>query len=83
MATPLPLPPPQGQRRDREPEMTMQPNTTAADLEDRNTMVRLYQERGPMTDKELVAAGISLESQARNASAVAEMVRLLEMAEAA
>jgi hypothetical protein len=63
--------------------MTMQPNTTAADLEDRNTMVRLYQERGAMTDKELVAAGISLESQARNAGPAAETIRLLEMAAAA
>ncbi|MDM9619101.1 hypothetical protein [Rhizobium sp. S96] len=56
---------------------------TAADREDRDTMFRLYQERGAMTDMDLVRAGISLESQARNAPAVAEMVRLAEMAVAA
>ncbi|MDP9837575.1 hypothetical protein J2T09_002327 [Neorhizobium huautlense] len=48
---------------------------TAQDRRDRDEMLRLYQERGPMTDKQLLAAGISMESQARNAAAVAEMVR--------
>lgn len=64
----------------------MQPNdhtTTAADREDRETMFRLWQERGSMTDRDLTAAGISPESQTRNAPAVAEMVRLAEMAIAA
>jgi len=63
--------------------MNTNDNVTDADREDRATMFRLYQERGAMTDKELVAAGISLESQARNAAPVAEMIRLHEMAEAA
>lgn len=48
---------------------------TPQDRADRKEMLRLYQERGSMTDKQLVAAGISMESQARNAAAVAEMVR--------
>lgn len=48
------------------------------DTADREAMFALYQERGPMTDVELERAGISRESQARNAAAVAERVRLAE-----
>ncbi|NEI60946.1 hypothetical protein [Rhizobium leguminosarum] len=53
---------------------------TAADRRDRSIMLRLYQDRGPQTEKTLLAAGISLESQARNAPWVAEQVKLAEAA---
>ncbi|OWV67911.1 hypothetical protein ATY76_13355 [Rhizobium sp. R339] len=53
---------------------------TAADRRDRQEMLRLYQERGSQTEKTLLAAGISLESQARNAPWVAEQVKLAEAA---
>lgn len=53
----------------------MKNSLTPQDHRDRAEMVRLYQERGPMTEKQLVAAGISLESQARNVPAVAEAIR--------
>ncbi|QRM44006.1 hypothetical protein [Rhizobium sp. BG4] len=52
---------------------------TAADRADRALMVRLFQERGPQTDKQLLAAGISYESQAKNVPAVAEIVRGAEL----
>ncbi|EPE99508.1 hypothetical protein [Rhizobium grahamii] len=48
---------------------------TASDKLDRETMFRLWQERGAMTEAQLIAAGISKESQARNAASVAERVR--------
>lgn len=48
---------------------------TDQDRADRREMLRLYQERGAMTSDQLVAAGISRESQARNAEAVAQKVR--------
>ncbi|PWE57640.1 hypothetical protein DEM27_00030 [Metarhizobium album] len=51
-----------------------------ADRRDRANMFSLWQERGAMTERELERAGISKESQARNAAAVAERVRLAEMA---
>ncbi|MBB3297860.1 MULTISPECIES: hypothetical protein [unclassified Rhizobium] len=53
---------------------------TAADRRDRSIMLRLYQDRGPQTEKTLLAAGISLESQARNVPWVAEQVKLTEAA---
>ncbi|MGG7581003.1 hypothetical protein [Rhizobium sp. Nf11,1] len=53
---------------------------TKEDQRDRQTMLRLYQERGAQTEKNLLAAGISLESQARNAPWVAEQVKLAEAA---
>ncbi|MGO8093188.1 hypothetical protein [Rhizobium leguminosarum] len=53
---------------------------TAADRRDRSIMLRLYQDRGPQTEKTLLAAGISLDSQARNAPWVAEQVKLAEAA---
>jgi len=53
---------------------------TAADRRDRSIMLRLYQDRGPQTEKTLLAAGISLESQARNVPWVAEQVKLAEAA---
>ncbi|WP_377299794.1 hypothetical protein [Rhizobium sp. SGZ-381] len=53
----------------------MQTKLTQQDHQDRAEMLRLYQDRGPMTQQQLLAAGFSLESQARNAHAVAEMVR--------
>lgn len=53
---------------------------TAADRRDRSIMLRLYQDRGPQTEKTLLAAGISLESQARNVPWVAEQVKLVEAA---
>ncbi|WP_018516452.1 hypothetical protein [Rhizobium leguminosarum] len=48
------------------------------DAADQDAMFKLYQERGPMTDIDLERAGISRESQARNAAAVAERIRLAE-----
>ncbi|ARM12096.1 MULTISPECIES: hypothetical protein [Rhizobium] len=48
------------------------------DAADQDAMFKLYQERGPMTDVDLERAGISRESQARNAAAVAERIRLSE-----
>ncbi|MEY9375042.1 hypothetical protein [Rhizobium leguminosarum] len=53
---------------------------TAADRRDRQEMLRLYQERGPQTEKTLLAAGITLESQSRNAPWVAEQVKHAEAA---
>lgn len=50
---------------------------TAADRRDREEMLRIYQERGAQTEKTLLAAGISLASQERNAPWVAEQVKLL------
>lgn len=51
---------------------------TPADRRDREAMFKLFQSRGPMTEKDLLAAGISLDSQARNAAAVAERIRLAD-----
>lgn len=56
----------------------LKPEATIRDLNDRETMFRLWQERGAMTEEQLVRAGISKDSQARNAPAVAERIRLLE-----
>lgn len=53
---------------------------TPSDRRDRETMFRLWQERGAMTERELEKAGISRASQARNAAAVAERVRDAEFA---
>ena len=50
------------------------------DAVDRRILMQLYPERGPQTDITLLAAGISRESQARNAPWVAEQVKLLEAA---
>lgn len=60
--------------------MNTKPEITKADRRDRDVMLRLYQDRGPQTEKQLLAAGISLESQARNAPWVAEQVKLSEAA---
>lgn len=53
-----------------------------ADTADQDAMFKLYQERGPMTDIDLERAGISRESQARNAAVVAERIRMTEQAAA-
>lgn len=53
---------------------------TPEDKRDREKMFQLYQERGPQTEKDLVSAGISPESQQRNVAAVAERIRLSEAA---
>ncbi|MBX5082137.1 hypothetical protein HJB56_04965 [Rhizobium lentis] len=58
----------------------MQQKITKEDQRDRETMLRIYQERGAQTEKTLLAAGISVESQARNAPWVAEQVKLAEAA---
>ncbi|MBY2911386.1 hypothetical protein [Rhizobium leguminosarum] len=60
--------------------MNTKTKITAADQRDRSIMLRLYQDRGPQTEKTLLAAGISLDSQARNAPWVAEQVKLAEAA---
>ncbi len=60
--------------------MKIKSEITAADRRDRSIMLRLYQDRGPQTEKTLLAAGISLESQARNVPWVAEQVKLSEAA---
>ncbi|MBY5689366.1 hypothetical protein HFO41_11075 [Rhizobium leguminosarum] len=60
--------------------MNTKPEITKADRRDRDVMLKLYQDRGPQTEKQLLAAGISLESQARNAPWVAEQVKLTEAA---
>lgn len=60
--------------------MHKQTTITAADRRDRDLMLRLYQERGPQTEKTLLAAGVSLQSQARNAPWVAEQVKAAEAA---
>ncbi|WP_272954510.1 hypothetical protein [Agrobacterium vitis] len=41
-------------------------------------MFALYQERGPQTESDLLSAGISKDSQQRNAAAVAERIRLFD-----
>jgi hypothetical protein len=48
---------------------------TKADIKDQDTMFRLWQERGAMTDTQLERAGISRESQMKNVPVVAERVR--------
>ncbi|QXZ79629.1 hypothetical protein [Rhizobium sp. L51/94] len=53
-------------------------STTHNDKRDQDAMLKLFQERGAMTDKQLLAAGISLESQMRNAPKVAEMIRFMD-----
>ncbi|MHC2573992.1 hypothetical protein [Rhizobium leguminosarum] len=60
--------------------MNIKPEITKADRRDRDVMLRLYQDRGPQTEQQLLAAGISLDSQARNAPWVAEQVKLSEAA---
>lgn len=49
-----------------------------SDIRDREEMFRLHQERGPMTEEQLIRAGFNKESVKRNAPAVAERIRLLE-----
>lgn len=58
----------------------MKTEVTKADWSDRRRMLRLWQERGAQTERTLLAAGISLESQARNAPWVAEQVKVAEAA---
>ncbi|MGM4909149.1 hypothetical protein [Rhizobium sp. 768_B6_N1_8] len=53
---------------------------SVADAFDRAVMVKLFEERGPQTKDTLLAAGISLESQARNVAWVAEQVKFREAA---
>ncbi|MGV1803763.1 hypothetical protein ACQZ6A_18010 [Agrobacterium vitis] len=53
---------------------------TAEDKRDREKMFQLYQERGPQTEKDLLSAGICKDSQLRNAPAVAERIRLTQVA---
>jgi hypothetical protein len=53
---------------------------SVADALDRAVMVKLFEERGPQTEKTLLAAGISLDSQARNVPWVAEQVKMREAA---
>lgn len=53
---------------------------SVADALDRAVMVKLFEERGPQTEKTLLAAGISLESQKRNVPWVAEQVKLRQAA---
>jgi hypothetical protein len=55
------------------------PHYTAADIRDQNTMFRLWQDRGAQTEKQLLAAGISLASQAKNVPVVAERVRAADL----
>lgn len=55
------------------------PHYTAADVRDQNTMFRLWQERGAQTEKQLLAAGISLASQIKNVPVVAERVRAADL----
>ncbi len=56
---------------------------TADDQRDRDLMLSLAEDRGSMTAKQLVAAGISVESQGRNAGWVAEQLKLRAMPVAA
>lgn len=49
-----------------------------SDIRDREEMFRLHQERGSMTEEQLIRAGFSKESVMRNAPAVAERIRRLE-----
>ncbi|WFS01612.1 hypothetical protein [Rhizobium tumorigenes] len=49
--------------------------TAINDKHDQDAMLKLYQERGAMTEKDLLAAGVSKESQIRNAPKVAELIR--------
>lgn len=49
-----------------------------SDTRDREDMFRLFQERGPMTETQLLAAGFSKECLSRNAAYVAERIRLSE-----
>ncbi|MGV1804214.1 hypothetical protein ACQZ6A_20330 [Agrobacterium vitis] len=50
------------------------------DDHDRARMFALYQERGPQTESNLLTAGISKDSQQRNAAAVAYRIRLFDAA---
>lgn len=58
-------------------------NLTNEDKRDRALMLIMAEERGAMTADQLEAAGISRESQARNAAWVAEQVKLRGMQVAA
>lgn len=58
----------------------MKTTITPEDNRDRKAMLNLYRERGPQTEAQLLAAGISKESQTRNVGWVAEQVKLLEAA---
>ncbi|BCH60822.1 hypothetical protein RvVAR0630_34460 [Agrobacterium vitis] len=53
---------------------------TREDERDRAQMFARYQERGPQTETDLLSAGISKDSQQRNAAAVAYRVRLFDAA---
>lgn len=53
---------------------------TAEDERDRTQMFALYQERGAQTESDLLSAGINKDSQQRNAAAVAERIRLFDVA---
>jgi hypothetical protein len=53
----------------------MKNGITADDRRDRAHMLRLAEEHGAMTDIQLVAAGVSRESQARNVPWVAEQLK--------
>jgi hypothetical protein len=63
--------------------MKPQSTITAEDKRDRELMLKLYEDRGAMTGKQLVAAGISEESQARNVPYVAQQLKLRDMPVAA
>ncbi|MGV2128099.1 hypothetical protein ACQZ4U_09625 [Agrobacterium vitis] len=60
--------------------MQQKSTVTPEDRRDRETMFKLYQERGPQTEKDLLSAGIGKDSQQRNVPAVAERIRLSEAA---
>lgn len=53
---------------------------TPQDRRDRAEMIRLFEERGPMTEDQLVCAGIARDSIARNREWVAARVREKEAA---
>jgi outer membrane protein OmpA-like peptidoglycan-associated protein len=61
----------------------MKNGITADDRRDRAHMLKLAEERGAMTADQLIAAGISAASQARNTGWVAEQLRLRGMPVAA
>jgi hypothetical protein len=63
--------------------MKSQSTITPDDKRDRALMLKLAEDRGSMTAKQLVAAGVSEESQARNVGWVAEQLKLRDMPVAA
>jgi hypothetical protein len=58
-------------------------NITAEDRRDRAVMLKLAEDRGAMTAEQLDVAGISRDSQARNAGWVAEQLKIRDMPVAA